>query len=237
MSNQFDGIDRNIDIVVIACSVFQHIIERHLPANFTGKITYLDYGLHRVPKNLSTSLQDIIDSIPEPSLVILAYGLCGNGLNGIKSGKHYLLLPRTDDCIAILLGSYDTYIHQFTLEPGTYYLTKGWLEAGSNPLQEYQNYVQQYDQDTAMWLMDQQYQHYQRLVFVAHNQQDLENYRPQALEVANFCARWKMRYEEILGSEEYIRYLINTAMAKNTVSGEFILIKPGDFINQQLFMR
>jgi hypothetical protein len=237
MSGQFDGIDPNINIVVIACNVFQHIIEKHLPDSFTGSITYLDYGLHRVPKNLSTSLQDFIDGIHEPSLVVLGYGLCGNGLHGIQAGKHYLLVPRTDDCIAIFLGSYTAYNHQFSLEPGTIYLTKGWLESGSDPLREYQKCLQQYDRETALWIMDQQYQHYQRLVFVAHNKQDLETYRPQVMEVAQFCKRWNMRYEEVMGTAEYIRFLVNTALDKNTVTEEFILIKPGGSIQQHMFLR
>lgn len=237
MPTQFDGIDRNINVVVIACKVFQGIIEQHLPNDFTYRITYLDYGLHKVPKNLSTHLQESIDNIKESSLILLGYGLCGNGLNGIKAGKHYLLVPRTDDCIAIFLGSYTEYNYQFSLEPGTIYLSKGWLESGSNPLQEYHNYMQQYGQETALWLMDQQYRHYERLVFVAHNQQDLEKYRPQVLEVAHFCERWNMRYEEIMGTEEYIRLLVDTAVKKRIVSNDFILIKPGGSLHQQLFVR
>jgi len=63
--------------------------------------------------------------------------LCGNGLNGIRAGQHILLIPRADDCIAILLGSYQVYKQEFQSAPGTYYLSKGWLESGSNPLSEY----------------------------------------------------------------------------------------------------
>ena len=237
MAEHFVDIEGDLNVVVIACKVFQDLIDRHTPPGLTNHITYLDYGLHRVPQNLTRSLQDTIDRIEQPSLIMLGYGLCGNGLNGIKAGKHYLLVPRTDDCIAILLGSYNEYINQFSKIPGTYYLTKGWLESGSNPLQEYQECVSKYGEENANWLMDQQYQHYERLVFVAHNQQDLEEYRNRALEVAEFCKRWNMRYEEILGSEEYIRFLVQTAIKKNSVSDDFVLIKPGGELRQNQFIR
>jgi len=71
--------------------------------------------------------------------VVLGYGLCGNGLHGLKAGRHTLLAPRADDCIALLLGSYQAYRREFDAEPATYWLSKGWLESGSNPLQEYRS--------------------------------------------------------------------------------------------------
>jgi len=48
-------------------------------------------------------------------------------LDKINAGKHFLLIPRTDDCIAILLGSYQAYRREMDREPGTYYLSNGQL--------------------------------------------------------------------------------------------------------------
>ncbi len=84
--------------------------------------------------------------------------------------------------------------------------------------------------------MDQQYQHYERLVLVAHTQEDLEEYRPQAMEVAEYCQRWGMRYEEILGSEVYVQRLAEIAQAPETADGEFIVIPPGGEIRQKQFI-
>ncbi|MGW8250062.1 MAG: DUF1638 domain-containing protein, partial [Anaerolineales bacterium] len=69
-----------LPVVFLACQVFQHLIEARLPADLAQSITYLDYGLHSVPRNLKTCLQEQIDRIEQPSLVVLGYGLCGNGL-------------------------------------------------------------------------------------------------------------------------------------------------------------
>jgi hypothetical protein len=208
-----------------------------MPEDLADEITFMDYGLHRVPNKLTWALQDVIDQIPEPSLVVLGYGLCGNGLKGVKSKKHTLLIPRTDDCIAILLGSYHKYIEEFDKVPGTYYLTKGWLESGSNPLQEYQEYKEKYGEESATWIMDQQYQHYERLVLVAHSEEDLVKYRPQAQEVAEYCKRWGMRYEEILGTDVYVRRLIQVSTALERAGDDILIIPPGGEIKQEEFMR
>jgi hypothetical protein len=225
-------------LVVIACQVFQSLIEKFLPEDLAKQVTFKDYGLHRVPSKLTWAVQEEIDNVKEPSLIMLGYGLCGNGLKSIQAGEHTLLIPRTDDCIAILLGSYKKYIQEFDATPGTYYLTKGWLESGSNPLQEYQEYVEKYGEEDATWIMDQQYQHYERLAFVAHNQEDLEKYRPQAQEVAEYCQRWDMRYEEIIGSDIYIKRLIEMASSKEVeADADFLVIPPGGEVTQEMFMR
>jgi hypothetical protein len=194
---------------------------------------------------MTHTLQEHLESIEEPSLVVLGYGLCGNGLKGLRAGKHTLLVPRVDDCIALLLGSYRDYIRQFEAVPGTYYLSKGWLESGSHPLKEYEEYVPRYGPKEAMWIMDQQYQHYERLVLVAHSQEDLETYRPQAQEVARFCQRWDMRYEEVLGSDGYVRQLVwaieqlrnGASPTPKDVGKDFLVIPPGGEIRQEEFMR
>jgi hypothetical protein len=224
-------------IVVISCQVLQDLLVRLLPEELADQVIFMDYGLHRVPQRMTLTLQEAIDGIPSPSRILLGYGLCGNGLCGLHSGRHTLLVPRVDDCIALLLGSYQAYMREFQATPGTYYLSKGWLESGSHPLKEYQEYVPRYGEKEAMWIMDQQYQHYERLVLVAHSQDDLDRYRPLAQEVGRFCQRWGMRYEEILGSDAYVRQFVQVAAAPEQADGNFVNIPPGGEIRQELFMR
>lgn len=226
-----------LPVVIVACQVFQDLIEHFLPPDLAGQITFLDYGLHIVPKKLAVAVQGAIDQIDTPSLVVLGYGLCGNGLNGVKAGQHTLLIPRTDDCIAILLGSYDSYRREFSQSPGTYWLSKGWLESGTNPLAEYEKLVDTYGEEDADWLMDQQYRHYKRITLVAHNQADLEEFRPRAQKVADYCSRWGMTYHEMLGSDIYVRRLVEIAADLSQANDDFLVIPPGGELSQAQFMR
>jgi len=228
---------KKLPVVVIACQVLQNMLERLLPNDLAQQVRFMDYGLHRVPSKMTWTLQDAIDAIKEPSLVVLGYGLCGNGLDGIKAGNHTLLVPRADDCIAILLGSREAYLQEFETVPGTYYLSKGWLESGSHPLKEYEECAEKYGPEDAAWIMNQQYQHYERLVLVTHSLADMEKYRPQAQEVARYCEQWGMRYEEILGSDEFVRRLIEVAAALNKADDNFVVIPPGGEVRQDQFIR
>jgi hypothetical protein len=231
------SLPNKLPTVIIACRVLQSMLEQILPAESTENAIFMDYGLHRQPGKMTRVLQEEIEGIQQSSLVLLGYGLCGKGLDGIKSGKHTLKVPRVDDCIAILLGSRQAYMREFNAEPGTYYLSKGWLESGSHPLKEYEEYVEKYGAHKADWIMDQQYQHYKRLALVGQSRSDLETYRPQAQKVARYCERWGMRYEEMLGSDEYVRRLVNLNKVPDNTDEDFVIIPPGGEIRLEQFLR
>jgi hypothetical protein len=67
-----ERVDRkNRPVVILACQVFEHWLEYLLPEGFDSSITFFDYGLHVVPKKLRKTLQQAIDDIEQPSLIVL----------------------------------------------------------------------------------------------------------------------------------------------------------------------
>ena len=53
---------------------------------------------------------------------------------GVKAKGHPIIIPRgRHHCIALFLGSCEKYLEEHRKEPGTYYLTKGWIEEGKSP--------------------------------------------------------------------------------------------------------
>jgi hypothetical protein len=224
-------------VVLIACKIIQEPLLSSLPEGFVAEKHFMEFGLHRHPDRLRQGIQEIIDNLIQPCLVVLGYGLCGNGLHGIKARQHTLLIPRVDDCIPILLGSYDIYLRQMQAEPATFYLSPGWLESGSHPLNEYQEYLQQFGRADSDMLIDMQYRNCKRLAFVSHNQSNLDAYREQAQEVARFCQRWGTRYQEILGSDSYIRRLVEVLQEPSKAGDDFLIISPGCMLHSQQFLR
>jgi hypothetical protein len=218
-------------VVFLACKVFEGIFDRMEGVNNH----FLDYGLHSIPKQLKQVVQEEIDRLESPSLIVLGYGLCGNGLDEIQAGVHTLVIPKADDCIAIFMGSRQRYMTQFEKNPGTYYLTKGWFEVGSDPLSEYEKLVEKYGVETSDWLMEQQYKNYKCLMFVAHRQEDLDAYRPRALEVAAYCDRFGMVYEEYIGSAEFLDQIAEALDLQENWSSNFVVVPPGGIIKQEMF--
>lgn len=222
--------------VVVACRVMQELLAPRLPEGWP--VTYLDILLHNTPKKLAAALQAELDAIDEPSNVIVGYGLCGNGLAGVRSGLHTLIVPRTHDCVAIFLGSHQRYVQRFFANPNTYYLTRGWLEAHDDPLHDYRDYVRDYDEETADYLVEMKYRHYRRLCMVGFSPEELELCRPMAKAVADFCfKRWGMVYEEITGSTQLLERLLEMPQRLAAEDSEFVVIAPGGVIEAEQFMR
>jgi hypothetical protein len=75
-----------LPVVLIACAVFKNLLENLLPEYLAVEMTFLENGLHAIIKKLNIAIQEALDAIKEPSLVVLGYGLCGNGLDGVQAG-------------------------------------------------------------------------------------------------------------------------------------------------------
>jgi hypothetical protein len=177
---------------VIACAT---VIEEMLPLLPPG-VDYrvLDFGLHVNPEALKRALQEA-----------LGYGLCSQAVVGLRAKDCTLVVPKVDDCIAIFLGSGQAYKAQSRAEPGTYYLTKGWIEAGDSPFDEYDSLVEQYGEKKARWLMGKILKNYTRLALINTGQYELERYRDYSRRTA---ARFGLRYEEIPGSNALIKKML-----------------------------
>lgn len=214
--------------LVIACAT---VIEEMLPLLPPG-VDYqvLDFGLHIDADKLRHTLQDTIDtSSGRVDTIILGYGLCSQAVIGLRANGCMLVVPRVDDCIAIFLGSCSAYRQQFQCEPGTYYLTKGWIEVGDSPFAEYDRMLDRRGPERAEHLIRLMLSNYKRLALINTGQYELEHYRDHARRTAE---RFGLRYEEIEGS---------TVLVKKMIYGpwddEFIVVQPGEVIQHEHFFR
>lgn len=224
-------------IVVISCRVLEDLLGKRLPTGVPA--VWLDVTLHNSPKKLGAALQERIDAITEPSFIIVGYGLCGNGLVGVKARIHTLVIPRTHDCVAIFLGSHQRYVQRFFANPNTYYLTKGWIDARDEPLADYWDYVKEFDEETADYLFEMKYKNYRRICLVGYSQDELDAYRERANAVAEFMNQrfGGVVYEETLGSTALIEALVEAGGRPADADDEFVVVPPGGEISMDLFMR
>ena len=212
---------------VLACAT---VMEEMLPLLPDG-VTYqvLDFGLHINPANLKRALQEAIDDAAATAdVVILGYGLCSMAVVGLRANGCTLVVPRVDDCIAIFLGSGSAYKEQASKEPGTYYLTKGWLEVGDTPFDDYGRLEAKYGPEKAEWVIREMIKHYTRLALIdTGGQADLDRYRVQARCLAE---RWGLRFEEIQGSDALVRQMLFGPWDEG-----FVVVPPGETIRYDQF--
>lgn len=157
---------------IIACRVLQREFSAalaHTPNMID--VSYLPQGLHNTPDELRRLLQEEIDRIFEhyekgrvsylPDAIVLGYGLCSNAVLGLTGRSLPLIIPRTDDCMALFLGSQQRYLEYFSSHSGTYWLNNGWIEASRIPTRQmmeerYEEMVEKYGEDNADFLLEQE---------------------------------------------------------------------------------
>lgn len=115
----------------IICQVFTREMEavRSRSRNSVAVET-LTMGLHDLGAQMFPYLQDRINAADSVGYdaILLAYGLCGRGTEGLRAAKTLLVLPRVHDCIGLLMGSRRRYQDYFENHPGVYYRSPGWIE-------------------------------------------------------------------------------------------------------------
>ena len=191
---------------------------RHLGVE-EERLTVLDFGLHLYPDRLREALREEIDATPGDCDILLGYGLCSNALTGVSSNAHRLVVPRIDDCIALFLGSRDEHLRQLKEQPGTYFLTKGWVEAADLPYHEYIRMVEKYGEEKARRVSSIMMANYTRVLLIDTGNYRIEEYREFAKEMADL---FSLRFEEAAGSNRLLEMLLAGGWGD-----EFIVAEPG----------
>ncbi len=218
-------------VVVLGCRMLEPLLTPLLTPAVPA--TFLDYGLHERPSEMRPALQELLDAVTEPSTVIVGYGLCGNGVVGLSAGPHTLVLPKVHDCVAMVMGSHQAYLDDFKSHPGTYYLTRGWLDIGEDPLHEYERIVERRGKEFADRVIGSLYGGYRRLCLLAFSAEEMDEIRPQAAPIVEFCQeRWGISYDEVIGDPSFIESLAQPGLHDE----QFLLIPPGGEVTQEMFL-
>ncbi|NMA67499.1 MAG: DUF1638 domain-containing protein [Clostridiaceae bacterium] len=205
-------------------------------------VTTLRQGLHDTPDLLKENLQKAIDLIDNGEdiqtcgpyydedfdAILIAYGLCSNGIAGISSKKYKLVIPRAHDCITLFLGSKDKYKEYFDSHRGVYWFNRGWLENAPMPGKRRYNmlrkiYADHYGEENADYLMDMEQgwlKEYKWCTFIDWPEFDNQQAKQETKKNAEFL-NWN--YDEILGNKKLLEDFLNG----NWDEDRFLIVPPG----------
>ncbi len=205
-------------------------------------VELLRKGLHNTPDDLRAALQARIDAAAGENFdaILLAYGLCGQAIEGLRARRVPLVVPRAHDCITLHLGSRARYTEEFNANPGTYWFTLDYLERADSDegmvilgssstslgMQEtYEEYVEKYGKENADYLMDVMkawHAHYNRAVFIDIG---IGDQTEAAAEAHRFAAERGWRFDRMRGNDILIRRLLH-----GDWGGDFLVVPPGEVV-------
>lgn len=167
---------------LIACKMLQHEIKQAMyETGCQYPIIWVDSEYHRDPNILRAKLQEEIDNIKDIGTILLAFGCCGNGTVGLKASTADLIIPRTEDCIAMVLSRRG---QVYERQKATYFLTKGWLEGTNSLAKEFEHAARRYGVQRAKKLFEQMFKHYKYLMLIDTKAYDIEECLDKATQLA-----------------------------------------------------
>ncbi len=212
---------------IIACAMLEDEINAvydklgcHIP------IIWLERGYHNTPEKLREKLQETIDDLQDQDELLLCFGLCGNGTAGIKSPKASLIIPKFDDCLNMLLCDGNRSCRGL-VQPGTMYLTNGWTKDTEGILQQYDELLEEYDEETRDDLLEMMYAHYNSVTVIdtgCYQMDETMEYAQKTCELMDF---------ELKTTQGY------TVMIEKLFSGDwdnnFLIMEPGQAVSEENF--
>jgi len=203
-------------------------------------LEFLPKGLHDIgQEGMNGRLQEVLAGVDESlyDAVLFGYGLCSNGLVGLRAQNVPLVIPRAHDCITLFFGSKERYLDYFQRHPGTYFKTAGWIERGedleqlapksiqhrSGMVQSYEELVAKYGEDNAKFLYEElsdMTRNYGRIAFLEMGIEPDGRFEAIAREDAEKLG-WK--FDKLQGDVGLIRRLIDGPWEED----EFLVVPPG----------
>ena len=207
---------------LISCRALAHLIEP-MATGITEQII-LPISLHLNPEKLRNSLIEEIAKIEGKGCdIILGYGLCGRGLEGVYAGKSRLILPKVDDCICAVLGSRQRHQSIVKDKAGSFFLEPAWLDTDidifAQSLKGLDRIPVKYRDKIALMAL----KHYSTLVFIHH---DKSSDRPAMSRCKKLAEQYRLEFELHLSDLSLLYKLVHGPWKPS----EFIITEPGQAI-------
>ncbi len=226
---------------LIACkALYREISLLTANAEHFVDTTFLRQRYHDTPELLQRTIQEQIDKIDEgadpyssqPRLgldfdaILIGYGLCSNAVLNLTSKKYPIVIPRTDDCIGLLLGSYARYKEIFDEKPGTYWYTPSWIENAYFPSEEYDKallaeYAEKHGEENAEYIltMEHSMEHYTDFSYIEWERLGFERHKEYARAAAE---HYRKNFSVFSGQENFLSDLL-----RGNHDDRFLVVPPG----------
>ncbi len=208
--------------VMIGCSVLKKEVEARLKCSDI-EYRWLKEHLHNTPDLLHLEIQAAIDGEADADIIYLSYGLCGKALVDIKARSCPVVMPRVDDCIAMILNDRSDL---GSLRCSSYFVSQGWLWGEDGIGYEHDRVKEKYGEKRALRIARAMFKNYQYLLFIRTGVETAED-KQKCLSMAE---KLGLKVNETSGNIHLLDEMI-----RDSKDDRFIRLAPGEVITEEMF--
>lgn len=132
--------------IILSCPTLKKELDQLVPGSGC-EIFYLPSHLHSSPKELRAYLQMVIDAQTDADQILICVSGCGGGTTGLKATTAELVIPKTRDCVDILLS--EDSAREIPRAANGMFLTESWMAFFKESALDYQTMVNRFGKERA----------------------------------------------------------------------------------------
>ena len=200
-------------------------------------IDFIYQGLHEFPEKLNSNLRDALNRLDESKydVILLNYGLCGNGTLRMTHPRLPMIMHNVHDCIPLIIGDGRRHSEYVSGKPGTYWYSCGWIEGF--PLPGGPDYLEKYNYFYGRGIGGEMRDVIERMLMANYTHLTFIRWDELGEKISELGRRYTMecvrslrerlalgvRYDEMKGDPDILQRFVDGAWN----SGDFITIEPG----------
>ncbi|MBR5486991.1 MAG: DUF1638 domain-containing protein [Phascolarctobacterium sp.] len=214
--------------VILSCPTLKGELLAALAKNNADiSVVFLPKELHRDPNYLHQFVQKTIDEIKDVDRIYLCATGCGGGTIGLKATTAEVVIPRTRDCLDILLSGNDIRKDDKRNIRGIYY-TGSWMAYSKETDIDYAKLVEKMGQDAAEGFLRNLYKNFNEFYIIdtgCYDVAEVEAYLAPLVRVLN-------------GTVEVIKgeYKILHKMVTHQIDEDFVVVPKGEVVQAGSFL-
>ena len=182
--------------------------------------------LHNDPKELHRYLQDRIDHLSHVHRIVLCVSRCGGGTAGLEATTAEIILPRTRDCLDILLSGKN--LNTLKRNIRGIYFTASWMNCSKESDIDLGKLTAEMGKEAAESYLRQLYKTFNEFYIIdtdCYDVQEVKNYIDPLVKILD-------------GTITVIRgeFRILHKIAAETFDDDFIIIPKGDIVPAEAFL-
>ena len=214
--------------VILSCPTLMGELKAALAAASSDAVAYfIPRRLHSDPKELHEYLQDMIDHFHNVDKIVLCVSGCGGGTAGLRASSAELIVPRTRDCLDVLLSGES--LASLERDISGVYFTESWMECTKESEIDLDKLTEKMGREGAEQFLRRLYKTCNKFYII-----DTGCYNVRAVE-----AYVKPLVEILSGTMTMLHgeYGILHKIAEGRFDGDFVVVPPGDKVPTNAFLK